>query len=113
MVEPRRLGTSASVEPRARDARERSASMKERLSWVWRRGGVAVLGLSAALWLTGCTAIEVRRGMKTHLDKLPVTTIQATLPMGPAIAPGETSPLVVTFTDSNGKTWVTEGKGKG
>ena len=33
--------------------------------------------------------------------------------MGPAIAPGATSPLVVTFTDSTGKTWVTEGKGKG
>ncbi len=48
-----------------------------------------------------------------HLDKLLVTTIEANLPMGPAIAPGATSPLVVTFTDSNGKMWVTEGKGKG
>jgi len=87
--------------------------MNEKLSWVWRRAGVAALGLSAALWLTGCTAIRVKLGMRTHLDKLPVTTIQVNLPMGPAIAPGETSPLVVTFTDSNGKIWVTEGKGKG
>jgi hypothetical protein len=51
--------------------------------------------------------------MRAHLDKLPVTTIEASLPNGPAIAPGETSPMVVTFTEPSGKVWVTEGKGKG
>ncbi len=85
----------------------------EKLIWAWRRAGLAALGLSAALLLAGCTAIKVKLGMRTHLDKLPVTTIEASLPMGSAIAPGATSPLVVTFTDSTGKTWVTEGKGKG
>jgi len=51
--------------------------------------------------------------MRVHLNKLPVTTIEASLPNGPAIAPGESSPLVVTFADASGKEWVTEGKGKG
>src|SRR5580698_5082146 len=88
-------------------------AFSEKLGWVWRRAGLAVLGLSAALLLAGCTAIKVKLGMRTHLDKLPVTTIEATLPMVPAIAPGATSPLVVTLTDATGKTWVTEGKGKG
>jgi hypothetical protein len=51
--------------------------------------------------------------MRVHLNKLPVTAMEASLPMGPAIVPGQTSPLVATFTDSSGKVWVTEGKGKG
>jgi len=51
--------------------------------------------------------------MRIHLDKLPVTAMEASLPAGPAMAPGETSPMVVTFTDSNGKSWMTEGMGKG
>ncbi len=71
------------------------------------------MGLAAAAALAGCTAIKVKLGMRVHLDKLPVTTIEASLPMGPAIVPGQTSPLVVTFTDASGKVWVTEGKGKG
>jgi hypothetical protein len=80
--------------------------------WVLRRGCVGALGFTL-LGLVGCTAIKVKLGMRTHLDRLPVTTIEANLPNGPAIAPGEKSPLVVTFTDSTGKTWVTEGTGKG
>jgi hypothetical protein len=51
--------------------------------------------------------------MRVHLDKIPVTTIEAELPNGPAVAPGEKVPLVVTFTSSDGKTWVTEGNGHG
>lgn len=51
--------------------------------------------------------------MRVYLSKLPVTTMEASLPNGPAMAPGESSPMVVTFTDTTGKTWVTEGKGKG
>ena len=51
--------------------------------------------------------------MRVHLAKLPVTTMEANLPNGPAVAPGESSPMVVTFTDATGKAWVTEGKGKG
>jgi hypothetical protein len=51
--------------------------------------------------------------MRVHLDKLPVKTMEASLPKGPAVAPGENSAMVVTFTDATGKVWVTEGKGKG
>lgn len=70
-------------------------------------------GLAGVLGMTGCTAIKVKLGVRVHLAKLPVTTMEASLPMNPAIAPGQSSPLVVTFSDANGKTWVTEGKGKG
>jgi hypothetical protein len=71
------------------------------------------VGLAGALGMTGCTAIRVKLGMRVHLAKLPVTTMQASLPMNPAIAPGQSSPLVVTFSDASGKTWATEGKGNG
>jgi hypothetical protein len=37
----------------------------------------------------------------------------ASLPKDPGVAPGEKSPLVVTFTASDSTVWVTEGKGKG
>ena len=39
--------------------------------------------------------------------------MDASLPKDPGVAPGEKSPLVVTFVASDGKVWVTEGKGKG
>jgi len=87
--------------------------MKDRWVWLLRCGGMGAWALAAAIGLTGCTAIKVKLGMRVHLAKLPVTTIEANLPNGPAVAPGESSPLVVTFSGPNGKTWVTEGKGKG
>ncbi len=73
----------------------------------------ALLAPAALVALCGCTSIKVHLGMRAHIDKIPVTTIDATLPNGSAIAPGEKAPLVVTFTTADGKTWVTEGKGKG
>jgi hypothetical protein len=39
--------------------------------------------------------------------------MEASMPKGPAVAPGEKSPIVVTFTTPDGKVLVTEGKGKG
>jgi hypothetical protein len=39
--------------------------------------------------------------------------MEAGLPQNPGVAPGEKSSLVVTLTASDGKVWVTEGKGKG
>ena len=83
--------------------------MNERTLRIWQCVGVGAVGLAAVAGLTGCTAIRVKLGMRVHLDKLSVTTIEASLPMGPAIVPGTTSPLVVTFTDASGKVWVTEG----
>lgn len=70
---------------------------------------VSLLALLSVLALTGC----VKLGLRVDLAKVPVTSIEATMPKGPAIAPGERSPLVVSFTDSTGKVWVTEGAGKG
>ncbi len=87
--------------------------MNERGEWLWRCTRIGALGFAVVFGMTGCTAVRVKLGMRVHLDKLPVTAMEASLPMGPAIVPGETSPLVVTFTDSSGKVWVTEGKGKG
>jgi hypothetical protein len=51
--------------------------------------------------------------MRVYLANTPVSSMQASLPNGPAIAPGEKSPLVVQFTQPDGKILVTEGKGKG
>lgn len=74
---------------------------------------VTLLAPIALVALCGCSTIKVHLGMRTRIDKIPVTTMDATLPNGPAIAPGEKIPLVVTFTTADGKTWVTEGAGKG
>lgn len=65
------------------------------------------------LGICGCASLQVHMGMKVRLDKLPLSSMEATMPRGQAIAPGEKSPLVVTFTGSDGKLWVTEGAGKG
>ena len=65
------------------------------------------------LTLSGCAAVQVKLGMKTYLDKIPVTSMEAKLANGTAIAPGEKLPLVVASTDSTGKVWVTEGEGHG
>lgn len=65
------------------------------------------------LVLCGCTAVKVKLGMRVYLAKVPVTSMTASLPKGPAIAPGEKSPLVVQFTQPDGKILVTEGAGKG
>ena len=71
------------------------------------------LALVSLLTLTGCTAVKVKLGMRVYLDKTPVTSMQASLPKGPAIAPGEKLALVVQFTQPDGKVLVTEGQGKG
>ncbi|HTC95338.1 MAG TPA: hypothetical protein VK699_17970 [Terriglobales bacterium] len=52
-------------------------------------------------------------GSKVYLDKIPITSMQASLPQASGIAPGEKSPLVVTVTEPNGGALVTEGKGHG
>jgi len=69
--------------------------------------------LASLLALSGCAPVQVRLGMKTYLDKIPVTSMEAKLAKGAAIAPGEKLPLVVSFTDPDAKLWVTEGEGHG
>jgi len=71
------------------------------------------LSVSFLLAFTGCTRMKVKMGWKVFLEKTPVTSIQATLPKGPGIAPGEKSPLVVAFTQPDGKVLQTEGEGQG
>ena len=70
---------------------------------------------TAALLLTldGCTAVKVKLGMRVYLAKTLVTSMQVSLPKGPAIAPGEKLGLVVQFTQPDGKMLLTEGQGKG
>lgn len=71
------------------------------------------LALASLITLNGCTAVKVKLGMRIYLAKTPVTSMQASLPKGPAIAPGEKLPLVVQFTQPDGKVLLTEGQGKG
>jgi hypothetical protein len=73
----------------------------------------ACLGLASLLALCGCSAVQVKLGMRVSLAKTPIASIEASLPKDPGIAPGEKSPLVVSVTGPDGKVLVTEGKGKG
>ena len=78
-----------------------------------RRIAGTLLPLAALLMLSGCAGLQVRLGMKVNLEKIPVTSIQAYLPKGPGIAPGEKSPLIVKFTQPDGSILMTEGKRRG
>jgi hypothetical protein len=78
-----------------------------------RTSATACLAVILLLGLSGCAAVKVKLGMRVYLAKVQVTSIQASLLNGPAIAPGEKSPLVVQFAQPDGKILVTEGKGKG
>jgi hypothetical protein len=71
------------------------------------------LGLMFLLALSGCAAVKVKLGMRVYLEKIPVTSMEAKLAKRPGIAPGEKLPLVVAFTGSDGKVWMTEGEGHG
>jgi hypothetical protein len=71
------------------------------------------LVVTSLLAVSGCTSIKVKLGMRVYLDQTPVTSIKASPPKGPAIAPGEKLSLMVEFTQPDGKALVTEGQGKG
>jgi hypothetical protein len=73
----------------------------------------ARLGLACLFTLSGCTAWQVKLGMKVYLAQTPVSSVEIRLPKGPAIAPGQKSPLVVAVTEPNGKVLLTEGQGGG
>jgi hypothetical protein len=81
------------------------------------RAGKVVLAACAAgiflVTLSGCAAIQVHLGMKVYLAKTPVTSIEISQPKGPGIAPGQKSSLMVTVTEPDGKTLLTEGAGHG
>ena len=73
----------------------------------------ACQALIPLLVLCGCGSVKVRLGLRASLDKGPVVSMEASLPKNPGIAPGEKSPLVVTFTEADCTVLVTEGEGKG
>jgi hypothetical protein len=83
--------------------------MNRRRNPLW----VAGLGMAAMLALSGCAAVQVKLGMKVYLAKTPITSIDVGQPKGPGIGPGQSSPLVVEFTQPDGKVLQTEGAGKG
>jgi len=73
----------------------------------------AVIPAFCLIFLTSCAPLQVHLGMKVYLDRTPVNSIQVSLPKGPGIAPGQKSPLVVTFSEPGGKILTTEGAGQG
>ncbi|MGD0989096.1 MAG: hypothetical protein ABR874_14885 [Candidatus Sulfotelmatobacter sp.] len=73
----------------------------------------ASLGLLSLLALTGCASMQVHLGMKVYLAKTTVQTMKVNLAKGSAIGPGEKIPLVVAFTEPDGKILQTEGAGQG
>lgn len=72
-----------------------------------------LFGFSLLLACTGCSSVKVHMGLRVSLPKIPVQTMDASLKGLPAIAPGEKTGLIVTFTGQNGQTLVSEGAGKG
>ncbi len=96
------------------DAAFRSQRLSNQGVLLWVRAiSTRIVALTSLLALSGCAAIQVKMGMKVYLDRTPVASMQATLPKGPGIGPGEKSPLVVTFTGPDGKMLTTEGEGQG
>jgi len=80
----------------------------------WKRARWAVcLAVASLFAVSGCASLKVKMGMRVYLDKTPVSSLQASLPEGLGIAPGEKSPLVVTVTEPDGKILMTEGQGQG
>jgi hypothetical protein len=72
-----------------------------------------LVGLGSLLAMGGCSSIKVHLGLRVSLAKIPLASMQVSLPKDPGVAPGEKTPLVVTLTGQDGKIWVTEGAGKG
>jgi hypothetical protein len=81
---------------------------------VMTRAAMRACVIALLLWpLAGCGSIEVALGLRTRLDKLPVTALAASLSPGPGLAPGKSARLVITATTADGKTYVTVGPGHG
>jgi hypothetical protein len=58
--------------------------------------------MACLLALSGCSTV--------NLNKLVITSMNASLPKGPDIAPGEKRPLLVSMTQPNGKSLATGGE---
>jgi hypothetical protein len=72
-----------------------------------------VIATLFALALCGCSRLQLKLGMRVEIAKLPVASMDARLVGDPGVAPGEKSPLIVTFTQPDGTVLTTEGAGEG
>jgi hypothetical protein len=77
-----------------------------------RSGGVCLLALGL-LALEGCGSIGVALGLRTRLDKVPVTALSVSLSPDPGLSPGKSGRLVIVATTPDGKKRVTVGPGHG
>jgi hypothetical protein len=75
--------------------------------------GISSICLAGLLTLSGCSAMKVKVGMRVDLTQTPVSSVEVSLPQGPAMAPGKKSPLVAKVTQPDGKILLTEGQGGG
>jgi hypothetical protein len=80
---------------------------------IWLRIGGACLLALGLLALEGCGSIGVALGLRTRLDKVPVTALSASLSPDPGLSPGKSGRLVIVATTSDGKKLVTVGPGHG
>ena len=82
------------------------------------RAGLVLLPV-LLMTLAGCSDLAVALGLRMRLDRVPVTSISASLvgrgsPAAiPALAPGASARLVVVATTSDGRQLVTAGAGHG
>jgi hypothetical protein len=74
---------------------------------------IHLFAMLALLFCVGCSSVKVHLGLRVSLPKIPVKAMDASLDGLPAMAPGEKTGLIVTFTGQNGQTLVSEGAGKG
>jgi hypothetical protein len=63
--------------------------------------------------LSGCTSIELTLGLRTRLDRVPVSSLSAYLSPGPTLAPGQSARLIIVATTTDGKQLLTVGAGHG
>jgi hypothetical protein len=70
------------------------------------------LVMASLLLLGGCTAVKVKLGMKVYLESIPITSIEASLPKAPGIAPGEKFPLVVIVTELTARSYRQRGRSR-
>jgi hypothetical protein len=67
----------------------------------------------AVVALSGCGSVGVLLGLRTRLDKIPITSLSASLSPDPGIAPGKSERLIIIATAADGTQYVTTGAGHG
>jgi hypothetical protein len=83
----------------------------------WFRLAAYALLAGALAIVAGCSSLAVRLGFRVRLNNVPVSAVSASLrndaqPIS-ALAPGQSAPLVIVATASDGKQYVTVGAGHG